>query len=69
MKQLYLIPTFHHDIAYLRPESWYTETATRIFDRAVAIMKENPEYTCTVEQAPYGVRGIRFSGGQKTEEA
>lgn len=48
---LHLIPTFHHDIAYLRPESWYTETAVRIFDRAIAIMQENEEYTYTVEQA------------------
>jgi len=47
----HLIPTFHHDIAYLRPESWYTETAVRIFDRAIAIMQENEEYTYTVEQA------------------
>ncbi len=48
---LHLIPTFHHDIAYLRPESWYTETATRIFERAVEILRENPSYTYTVEQA------------------
>lgn len=47
----HLIPTFHHDIAYLRPEAWYTETASRIFDRAIAIMLENKDYTYTVEQA------------------
>ena len=47
----HLIPTFHHDIAYLRPESWYTETATRIFDKAISIMQENSDYTYTVEQA------------------
>jgi len=51
MRKLHLIPTFHHDIAYLRPESWYTETAVRILDRALAIMEENEEYTFTVEQA------------------
>ena len=51
MRKLHLIPTFHHDIAYLRPESWYTETAVRILDRALAIMEENDEYTYTVEQA------------------
>lgn len=47
----YLLPTFHHDIAYLRPEAWYTETATRIFDQAIGIMQDDPEYTYTVEQA------------------
>ncbi len=47
----HLIPTFHHDIACLRPESWYTETATRIPDREIAILEENREYTFTVEQA------------------
>ena len=47
----HLIPTFHHDIAYLRPESWYTETATRILDKAISIMQENSDYTYTVEQA------------------
>lgn len=50
-KMHHLIPTFHHDIAYLRPESWYTETATRILDRAISILQENREYTFTVEQA------------------
>ena len=47
----HLIPTFHHDIAYLRPESWYTEFATRILDQAVTIMQENSDFTFTVEQA------------------
>ena len=50
-KTHHLIPTFHHDIAYLRPESWYTETAARILDQAVAILQENRDYTFTVEQA------------------
>ena len=50
-KILHLIPTFHHDIAYLRPESWYTETATQILDKAISIMQENSDYTYTVEQA------------------
>ena len=49
--KIHLIPTFHHDIAYLRPESWYTETAVRILDKAVSILRENGEYTFTVEQA------------------
>ncbi|MBQ2720190.1 MAG: hypothetical protein IJF23_01515, partial [Clostridia bacterium] len=50
-KNLHLIPTFHHDIAYLHPESWYTEFATRILDKAIEIMQENEEFTYTVEQA------------------
>ena len=50
-KTHHLIPTFHHDIAYLRPESWYTETADRILDKALSILCENGDYTYTVEQA------------------
>ena len=50
-RTLHLIPTFHHDIAYLRPESWYTETATRILDKALEILRDNRDYTYTVEQA------------------
>ncbi|MBQ4354356.1 MAG: hypothetical protein IJC71_05625 [Clostridia bacterium] len=48
---LHFIPTFHHDIAYLRPESWYTATAVRILDRAVSLMEQDENYTFTVEQA------------------
>lgn len=51
MANLHFIPTFHHDIAYLRPESWYTETAVKILDRAIALMEEDENYTYTVEQA------------------
>jgi len=59
-KKLHLIPTFHHDIAYLHPESWYTEFATRILDRAIEIMQENEDFTFTVEQAYF------FDGYWKT---
>lgn len=48
--KLHLIPTFHHDIAYLRPESWYTERATAILDKAIELMEADEHYTFTVEQ-------------------
>ena len=42
--KLHLIPTFHHDIAYLRPESWYTERATAILDKALQLMEKMESY-------------------------
>ena len=65
-KTLHLIPTFHHDIAYLHPESWYTEFATRILDKAIEIMQENEEFTFTVEQA-YFFDGYWKSHPEKRE--
>lgn len=51
MQTAYLVPTFHHDIAYLRPEKEYTARCLEIIDEAVRIMQENPEYHFFVEQA------------------
>lgn len=53
MKQapIHIIPTFHHDIAYLQPEAVYTRMATDILDRALALMEQDETYTFTVEQA------------------
>ena len=65
-KTLHLIPTFHHDIAYLHPESWYTEFATKILDKAIEIMQENEEFTFTVEQA-YFFDGYWKSHPEKRE--
>ena len=48
--QLHIVPTFHHDIAYLQPEAWYRERAFAILDKAVALMEEDENYTFTVEQ-------------------
>ena len=48
--KIHIIPTFHHDIAYLRPESWYRDRAFTILDKAVSIMEEDKSYTYTVEQ-------------------
>lgn len=47
----YLVPTFHHDIAYLRPEKEYTARCMQLLDEAVRILAENPEYNYFVEQA------------------
>ncbi len=45
-----LIPTFHHDIAYLKPEKWYTQRAVSILDEAVKLLEQNENYTYSVEQ-------------------
>lgn len=50
MAKAYLVPTFHHDIAYLRPEKEYTARCLEIIDEAIRIMEENPEYHYFVEQ-------------------
>ena len=51
MTKAYLVPTFHHDIAYLRPEAEYTARCLEILDEALNILKENPEYRYFLEQA------------------
>ena len=48
--QIHLIPTFHHDIAYLQPEWNYTARATAIMEKAVELMAKDETYTFTVEQ-------------------
>ncbi len=50
-KKVSIIPTFHHDIAYLKPERDYHDMATAILDRAVELMQKDSHYTFTVEQA------------------
>lgn len=50
-KDIYLMPTFHHDIAYLQPEEWYTEKAVSILDGALKLLEEDETYTFMVEQA------------------
>ena len=51
MEKAYLVPTFHHDIAYLRPESEYTARCFEILDEALQILQDNPEYRYFLEQA------------------
>ena len=46
-----LTPTFHHDIAYLKPERLYTPACFEILDEALFILERHPEYRYTVEQA------------------
>ena len=49
--KIHVIPTFHHDIAYLQPERVYTQWATDILDKALTLMEQDQTYTFTVEQA------------------
>lgn len=51
MRKAYLVPTFHHDIAYLRPEKDYTAGCMQIIDEAIHILQDNPEYCFFIEQA------------------
>lgn len=51
MEKAYLTPTFHHDIAYLRPEREYTAECLKILDEALYILETNPEYKYYIEQA------------------
>ena len=51
MANIHVVPTFHHDIAYLQPESVYTQMATNILDKALTLMEQDETYTFTVEQA------------------
>ena len=51
MANIHVVPTFHHDIAYLQPESVYTKMATDILDKALTLMEQDETYTFTVEQA------------------
>lgn len=50
------MPTFHHDIAYLKPERDYTQKAIEILDKALALMEQDPKYTFTVEQAYFAAQ-------------
>jgi hypothetical protein len=47
----FLVPSFHHDIAYLRSEREYTAGCMLILDEAIRILSENPDYYYFVEQA------------------
>ncbi len=51
MANIHVVPTFHHDIAYLQPESVYTKMATDILDKSLSLMEQDETYTFTVEQA------------------
>lgn len=51
MEKAYLVPTFHHDIAYLHPEEYYTKGCFAILDEALYILEHNPEYRFSLEQA------------------
>lgn len=59
MKDRYhIIPTFHHDIAYLLPETWYYSRATEILDKAFVLLEKYDKYSFTVEQAYFFFRWL-----------
>ena len=51
MEKARLVPTFHHDIAYLRSEREYTARCFQILDEALAILEAEPDYRFFFEQA------------------
>ena len=50
-KNAYLVPSFHHDIVYLRSEADYTRGCFQILDEALNILENNKEYCFFIEQA------------------
>ena len=51
MRTLHLLPTFHHDIAYLRRCDEYLPACEKIIDEALRILARDPAYTYMIEQA------------------
>lgn len=51
MRTLHLLPTFHHDIAYLRRCDEYLPQCEKIIDEALRILDRDPAYTYMIEQA------------------
>ncbi|HSI07240.1 MAG TPA: glycoside hydrolase family 38 C-terminal domain-containing protein [Rariglobus sp.] len=51
MRTLHLLPTFHHDIAYLRRCDEYLPACEKIIDEALRILTLEPDYTFMIEQA------------------
>ncbi|EIP97200.1 alpha-mannosidase [Opitutaceae bacterium TAV1] len=50
MRTLHLLPTFHHDIAYLRRCDEYLADCEKIIDEALRILTAEPDYTFMIEQ-------------------
>lgn len=50
MRTLHLLPTFHHDIAYLRRCDDYLVDCEKILDEALRMLTADPCYTFMVEQ-------------------
>lgn len=50
MRTLHLLPTFHHDIAYLRRCDEYLLDCEKIIDEALRILGSDPDYTFMIEQ-------------------
>lgn len=51
MRTLHLLPTFHHDIAYLRRCDDYLPDCAKIIDEALRILERDAGYTFMIEQA------------------
>lgn len=51
MRALHLLPTFHHDIAYLQRCEDYLPACEKIIDEALRIFSLDPDFTFMVEQA------------------
>ncbi|RRJ95087.1 alpha-mannosidase [Opitutaceae bacterium TAV4] len=49
-RTLHLLPTFHHDIAYLQRCDEYLPDCEKIIDEALRILAAEPDYTFMIEQ-------------------
>jgi alpha-mannosidase len=49
--QVFIVPAFHHDVAYLKRYDEYQQEVLAIVDRAVELLRENPAYRFNIEQS------------------
>lgn len=47
---LYLVPTFHYDVAYLKPYAGYLPDCFKIIREALTLMARHPDYHFLIEQ-------------------
>jgi alpha-mannosidase len=50
VRTLFLVPTFHYDVAYLKTHADYMPECLRILDTALDLLARHPEYRFMIEQ-------------------
>ena len=48
--RVFIIPSFHYDVVYLKPYTEYLQTGFRIIDRALEILDRHADYRFLIEQ-------------------
>jgi len=49
-KQIHVLPSFHYDVAYLKPYAEYLPRCFDIIDEALRLLEKHPEYRFLIEQ-------------------